>query len=84
MQYERVKLRTTLKLLAWTIERIDQPFTVIRMPQRRTIRRAMSFKYLKFEMPNRCLRGNVEWELVYISLKIRDCKFGDDHNNNGF
>lgn len=56
MQYERVKLRTTLKLLAWTIERIDQPFTVIRMPQRRTIRRAMSFKYLKFEMPIRCLK----------------------------
>lgn len=53
MQYERVKLRTTLKLLAWTTERIEQLFTVIRKPQKGTIRRALSFKYVKFEIPIR-------------------------------
>lgn len=51
MQYERVELRTTLKLLAWTTERIEQLFTVIRKPQRGTIRRAMlNMLSLKFQL----------------------------------
>ena len=62
---------------------MEQLFSEIRKTQR-TLWRATSFKYVKFEMSVTHASGNVEWGVVHISLELRGYKFGNYPNTDGF